>query len=69
MNNIPKGETFEDSVFLEKKEKIRIIFSQKVGLEKIIDLIKEKYQTEVFKNHKKIIIFVEEEDGEESGKD
>jgi len=65
MNNIPNGETFDDRVFLEKKERIRIVFAQKVGLDKIIDLIKEKYQTEVFKNSDKIIIFVEEEIVEE----
>ena len=64
-NNIPNGETFDDRVFLEKKERIRIVFAQKVGLDKIIDLIKEKYQTEVFKNSDKIIIFVEEEIVEE----
>ena len=65
MNNIPNGETFDDRVFLEKKERIRIVFAQKVGLDMIIDLIKEKYQTEVFKNSDKIIIFVEEEIVEE----
>lgn len=48
-----------DKVFLEKKEKIRLIIQQEIGIEKVIDLIKNKYQTEVFRNNGQIIIFVE----------
>lgn len=54
-----------DKVFLEKKERIRIIVQQQIGIEKVIDLIRGKYQAEIFRNNSSIIIFVEEKENED----
>ena len=55
-----------DSVFLEKKERIRIVVQQTIGLDKVIDLINEKYQVEVFDKNGTILLFVEEKENEQT---
>lgn len=49
-NNIEK-------VFLEKK--IRFIIEQRIGMCKILDVIKEKYDIKIFNDDKEIVILVE----------
>ena len=50
-----------DKIFIEKKEKIRLIIQQEVGFGKVLDLLKEKYKVEVFNKNGEMIILVEEE--------
>lgn len=60
-----ENKLISDKAFIEQKERIRIIAQQTIGLEKILDLIREKYMVEVFRNNGNIIILVEEKENEE----
>jgi len=61
---MPENKLISDKAFIEQKEKIRIIAQQRIGIEKILDLIRGKYMVEVFRNNGNIIILVEEKEVE-----
>jgi hypothetical protein len=61
---MPENKLISDKAYLEKKERIRIVVQQTIGLDKVIDLINEKYQVEVFDKNGTILLFVEEKEDE-----
>ena len=61
---MPENKLISDKAYLEKKERIRIVVQQTIGLDKVIDLINEKYQVEVFDKNGTILLFVEEKENE-----
>ena len=61
-----ENKLISDKAYLEKKERIRIVVAQTIGLDKVIDLINEKYQVEVFDKNGTILLFVEEKENEQT---
>lgn len=56
----------EDKIWIEKKERIRLVISHKVGLSKVINSIRKDYKVTSPWGKKEIIIFVEEKDEEQT---
>ena len=54
----------KDKIFIEKGEKIRLIIQQEIGLDKILDKIKEEFKAEVFTKNDEIIILIEKREEE-----
>lgn len=49
----------KDKIFIEKGEKIRFIIQQEIGLNKIIDKIREKYKVKIFRSDHEEIVLIE----------
>lgn len=54
----------KEKIFIERGEKLRFIIQQEIGLSKVIDKIREKYKTRIFRSDNEEIILVEEKDEE-----
>ena len=51
-----------DKIYIEKQETIRLIINQRIGLEKVLDKLNEKFKVNRWQGENEIIIFVEEKD-------
>ena len=53
----------QDRIFIEPKEKIRLLIDQNIGLSKILDLLETRYRVSKFSKNGEEIILIEEKDG------
>lgn len=51
-----------DIIYIEKKEKIRLIIQQKIGLGRVLDCIRKEFKINEFEKNDEIVLIIEEKD-------